>query len=286
MANFMRSLWTAVSYREYRSADELWRRRVSMGETNERFHRRIWSSTDQGYNRFPFMTNPLYSRSRRKFYTNQEDIYEYSEHGTAAFHKRRDWADKTFAAMFELVKDRVDPTDKVFDVGTSAGYQLDNFHKQGFTNLWGIDPNPAAIQSGRKLRPHLNFVEGFFGPPESDVECDLMTWFDTIYRIPYEAGLFDAIDRCARKYVLITTQEALNDLYRDLHVGLGKRGFICIEKRTYTEFDKSQATVEDFRPYGIEGADGPMVELGNRESGASTRRAFRSFMLFRRVEPR
>ena len=282
----IRDLWTALSYREYASADHLWRRRVRTGEINERFKRRVWSSTDQGYNRFPFLTDPFYSRRKHHFYKTEESVYEYTEHGAEGFQRRRNWADKTFAAMYDLVKDRVDPSATLFDVGCSAGYQLDNFHKRGFTNLWGIDPNPEAIALGRTLRPHINFVEGFFGPKENDIRCDLMTWFDTIYRIPYEARLFDAIDRCVDKHVLITTQEALNDLYRDLHVGLGSKGFVCIEKRTYTEDDKNRLSETDFAPFGTEGADGEMVVLGNRTNAQETRRLFRSFMLFRRIEPR
>ena len=188
--------------------------------------------------------------------------------------------------MYDLIGDRVEKSDKILDVGCSAGYQLENFHARGFTNLWGIDPNPSAIELGRKLRPYINFVEGFFGSKENDIECDVMTWFDTIYRIPCEARLFDAIDRCAKKYVLITTQEALNDLYRDLHVGLGKRGFVCIEKRTYTEDAKNKPSDEDYRPFGTKGADGPMLKLGEQRSNIPTQRLFRSFMLFRRVEPR
>ena len=66
---------------------------------------------------------------------------------------------------------------------------------------------------------------------------------------------------------------------KDPHIGLAKKGFICIEKHCVTE-DAS------YTPIGLKGADGPMIVLGDRKKGTETQRNFRSFILFRRIEPR
>ena len=73
-------------------------------------------------------------------------------------------------------------------------------------------------------------------------------------------------------------QEAADDFNRDPHVGLAKKGFICIEKRCVTP--------ESYQPIGLEGSDGPMIVLGDRNKDTQTDRNFNSFFLFRRIEPR
>ena len=115
---------------------------------------------------------------------------------------------------------------------------------------------------------------GYFGPRENDIRCDLLIFFQTIFRIPYQDRLFDAIERCSRKYVLVSWVEDSSNLFnRDLHVGMAKKGFMCIEKRVFSI---------DRKPYGVAGADEPMIVLDAKGDFIPN---FACHYLFRRIEP-
>ena len=179
-----------------------------------------------------------------------------------------------FEIAYNLVKDRIQKDSVIFDVGCSAGFFLELWHDRGFTRLHGLDPQEGAIEYARKHRPYLDVEVGFFGPPQHDVQCDLLVFFQTVFRVPYQQRLFDAIDRCSRKYVMISwVEDSCNLFVRDLHVGLAERGFICIEKRVFTD---------DLVPFGTEGADGLMIDYDDK-GGLVPK--FVSHYLFRRVAP-
>ena len=114
-------------------------------------------------------------------------------------------------------------------------------------------------------------TEGFFGPRENDIPCDLMIFFGVYSRIPYHARLFEAIGRQAKKYVLMWNQESLDDFIRDMHVGMAREGYLCIEKRVVDE---------DFQPVTF--GDEPLCPI---EDG-DTQRPYHSHFLFRRIEVR
>lgn len=271
MLKRFRSLFRSLVYRPFSSPDAYWRKRTRWGEYNEFLGHQLFVSDRQGYNP-PFITNPFHERREMRMWADlKDDGYEYIDD------EKRAWADRVFGFVFSLLEHRIPKDAVIFDVGCNSGYQLQNFHKLGFEHLYGIDPMSHAIAYGRKKRPYIHFVEGFFGDPKNDVACDVLVCFGSIFRVPYGAKIFDAIDRCSTKYVLIWTQEASDDFNRDPHVGLAKRGFICIEKRCVSE--------DTYTPIGYPGADGPMITLGSR-GGAETFDNFRSFFLFRRVEPR
>lgn len=271
MFSKLRQRLRSLVYRPFPSVDAYWRQRTRWGEWNEMLGHQYFVSDRQGYNP-PLIANPLHERREMRMWADlKDDGYEYLDEA------KRIWADRVFKFMHGLIERRVSKDAVIFDVGCNSGYQLDNFYKQGYRHLWGIDPMRHAIAYGRSKRPYINLIEGFFGPPENDVVCDVLVCFGSIFRVPYSARIFDAIDRCSTKYVLIWTQEASDDFNRDPHVGLAKRGFICIEKHCVTE--------DTYAPIGYPGADGPMITLGVR-GGAETLENFRSFFLFRRIEPR
>lgn len=285
----LRSMLRSLVYRPFTSADELWRKRSRWGEWNEYFGRQIFASDDRGYNP-PFLSNPFSERNEtRKWVDETHTNYEYTSGD------RGPWADRRFEFVYGMVKDRIEKDAVILDVGGNAGYQLDNFFKKGFTNLWCIDPMKKAIEFGREHRPHINFVNDVFGPPQNDVVCDLLVCFGSIFRVPYGARIFEAIDRCSTKYVLMWVQEACDDFNRDPHVGLHKKGFICIEKHCVTADLTTDLTTDVptditndacYIPIGLKGADGPMIVVGDRKKGIATQRNFRSVLLFRRIEPR
>lgn len=144
--------------------------------------------------------------------------------------------------------------------------------------MYGLDPQKIVIDFARKNRPFLTVKEGYFGPPENDVECDLLVFFQSITRVPYEDRLFEAISRCAKKYVLISwVEDSCTMFNRDFHVGLAKQGLMCIEKKVVNE---------EFKPYGTKGtkgADGPMIVISEKGQRVPN---FTSYFLFRRIEPR
>lgn len=269
LRNFLRK----IGYKQFKSPDELWRKRSRWGEINEFFGRQIFASDDAAY-KLPLMSNPLRERAEEQKWINLPTLdYEYDTDA------KKERANKLFEYIYGVVEKRISKDAVILDVGANTGYQLENFHKKGFTNLWGIDPQKAAVKYARETRPFLNLVEGRFGLKEHDVECDLLVCFGSILRIPYRYRIFDAIDRCANKYVLWWVQEGADDFNRDPHVGLAKKGFICIEKHVLTD--------DTYIPIGLEGADGPMLELSDKNLGAApTKRNYNSFFLFRRIEPR
>ena len=217
----------------------------------------------------PFLGNPMRAHNEKKLWSESDSLfYEYLDDD------RREEALRRFAFMYEMVEDRIDKDCAILDVGCNTGFFLDQWHERGFTNLFGIDPQKTAADYAREHRPYLKITEGYFGPRQYDVPCDLLVFFGSITRVPYSDRLFDAIDRCVRKYVLVWVQESLDDFHRDLHVGLARKGFICIEKRVVSP---------DYHPIGLNGADGPMIRF--TEDG-EVERLFHSHFLFHRVEPR
>lgn len=285
-----KSLVRKYNYRPFKSPDDYWRKRVRFGQLNSFFGHQIISADGAGHT-LPFLSNP-FRETREKdkhvgrddaFTQNMLEAYDYDLSPDA----RAGNALKTFDVAYNLVKDRVPKDSLVCDIGCASGHHLQSFHEKGYQNLWGLDPVESVIEYGRKTRPYINFRIGHFGPRENDVICDLMTWFGVISRIPYSEGLFETIDRCATKYVLIAgIQEAADDFVRDYHCEMGKIGFMCIEKRVFVGEESTTDQVASFKPIGTPGADGPLLELGDRQSGKEARRLFRSFFLFRRITPR
>jgi len=268
----IRKLIRSFLFTPFKSADDLWRKRARWGEINEFFKWQVFSSDESGYNP-PFLSNPMNASKQQETWVKRtDDRYDFPEP------ERQEQSLKNFEFVYSMVKDRIAKDDVIYDVGINAGAKAEEFYNRGYTNLWGIDPMTSAIELGRKKRPYVNFIEGFFGDPKNDVVCDLLVCFGSIFRIPYGARLFDAMDRCASKYIVIWVQEAIDDFNRDLHLGLAKKGFICIEKRVVQP--------DTYIPIGFEGADGPMLAPGNRETGTPSQRNYRSCFLFRRIEPR
>ncbi len=286
----LRSWARKINFRAFKSPDEYWRKRAKFGQINMFFRRQVISADGNGYT-MPFMCNPF--RENWEMERHRDDSEEFTEGMLTAYdyghslESRNHNALLVFDKAFQLLEGRIDVNDKICDIGCASGFYLQQFHDRGFKHLAGVEPVPGLIEYGNKVRPYINFVEGVFGPPQFDVPCDVLTWFGVISRIPYHVGLFQAIDRNVSKYVLIANiQEVTDDFVRDYHYEMGKIGFICIDKRVYSGHETDHAEALEYVPIGQKGADGPLFELGDRETGKDMKRFFRSFFLFRRVEPR
>lgn len=268
MLHRIRTALRNIKNRRYASPDDLYRKRTRFGEINEFFKHQVIASDQLRYSP-PFLGNPLRSRGEKKLWRESDTLfYEYLDADRRAEALRR------FEFMFGMVKDRITPEDVILDVGCNTGFFLDQWYQRGFTRLHGIDPQKFAVAYAREHRPYLDIREGYFGPRQYDVPCDLLVFFGSVFRVPYRDRLFDAFDRVVRKYILIWVQESLDDFNRDLHVGLAKKGFVCIEKRVVNP---------DYVPIGLPGADGPMVRF---TPDGGVERLFHSHFLFRRVEVR
>lgn len=265
---FQRAIWS-LTHKTFKSPEAYFRKRTKFGEINEFFGFQVIGSDSRHYT-LPFLTNPLRSKVEKDSWNERPPLdYEYEDEDA------RNEALGHFEIAHDMVKDRVGKDAALLDVGCSAGFFLEQWHKKGFTNLHGLDPLSGSIKHAQEHRPYLNTKVGFFGPKENDLAVDVLIFFQTIFRVPYEDDLFGAIDRCANKYVLVSWVEDGTNLFtRDLHVGLAKIGFICIEKKVVSD---------DFIPFGQEGADGRMIDYDER--GELTPK-FVSHFLFRRVEPR
>jgi len=265
--------------RRFESPSDMWATKTKNGQFNEMVGIQAYSSTTEVTTRIPFLNNIFrdWTRNRQYKVPSMHGTYDYDD-GTQREH-RQEWAKKVFNLTFDIMKHYVAPEDRILDVCCGSGWQMDQLHKRGYTNVVGIDADAAQLDYARKKRPHLELVNSFFGPKENDISCDTMLWFDSVSRIPYHFNLFDAIDRCARKFVIINSQEACNDAYRDPHYNLAKRGWMLLEKRTVTEDDKNTSGNDDFKPFGTIGMDRPIIDL----SVLPAKRLFRSVCLFMRV---
>jgi SAM-dependent methyltransferase len=270
MLDRFRKIVRSIKNRPFKTADELYRKRAKYGQINEFCKFQVIASDMRSYSP-PLLGNPFRSWMEKKQWKDANHLhYEHEDKSGRARAMRR------FEMMYGLVKDRVTTDCVILDVGCNTGLFLDQWYKTGFRNLYGLDPNSFAVEHARQKRPYLEIKEGYFGPRENDIPCDLMVWFQSIFRVPYHARLFDAIDRCVRKYVLMWNQEALDPFQRDVHVGMARKGFLCIEKRVV-------GPDPDLIPIGMEGADGPLIRF---VEGGQTEKNFDSFFLFRRIEPR
>ena len=118
---------------------------------------------------------------------------------------------RRFEFMYEMVADRIKPDTKILDVGCNTGFFLEQWYQKGFKNLHGLDPATELVKYAQKNRPYMNVTEGYFGPKKFDIECDLLVFFGSIFRVPYGDRLFDALDR------------TINDYAPDLGSGVARR---------------------------------------------------------------
>ena len=220
-------------------------KRLFFGTINERFKKQIFSFNDEMYN-YPFLSDPRRVASEAKEWRDRTDLYDdFYKNESSKSH------DLVFSSILSLIEGRVTSANSIFDVGCNSGYYLQSFYEKGFKNLYGLDPQVSAIDYIKKNRKYVKAEAGFFGPSENDVQADLIIFVNSYDRIPYSARLFEAIDRCANKFVIISTREYGESYKRDIHLEMGLKGFICLEKQTLSYSNsgesKSGGIDEDFK---------------------------------------
>ncbi len=267
----LRSRLGHMFHKPFKDGEDLFMKRVKFGEINEFAGRPIISS-DRERHTLPFLTNPARSQVEKDFWTHETTLgYEYDESKPKGMRARQ-----SFDLSYDMLKDRIGKEAVIFDIGCSTGYFLGKWKEQGFENVHGIDPQVAAVDYAKEHRPDIDIQVGFFNRGLHLVNCDLLTFYQTIYRIPYQDDLFATVDACAKNYVLVAWVEeaATGNFPRDIHLGMSRVGFVCVEKRVVNR---------DFEPFGTRSEDQLMLDYN--DEGHLTP-WFISFFLFKRVKPR
>ena len=154
-----------------------------------------------------------------------------------------------FDLVLSFIEGRIGKNEKILDVGCNGGFNLGLLHDHGYTELYGIEPSFAAVNYAHEHRPYLKETvkQGFFGPKKNNVQAKLVMFMDSADRVPYNFGLFEAIDECASEYVFIGTGELWESHPRDWIYEMARKGFLCIEKQVVGQHGK---------PTGRQGIDG------------------------------
>lgn len=266
----MKKLIHRFTHRPVVSADQYWRKAALAGELNELFKRPIMSVSSESYAP-PFLANPFRGQRER---TNWEEldalVYEYSGEEEALAAKR-------FDSIWQMVEIRLDRDWTIADIGCNTGYMLQKIYDRGFRNVTGIDPQRSAVEWAKSHRPHLNIRYGFFNHRLEGLTCDALFFFKSIFRIPYQDRVFEAIDRATRVYAVFEGVPEMTTYCRDLHLEMAKIGFMCIEKRAFSP---------EFVPIGHPGADSRDVLIDAATDRPLPHDCFYSNYVFRRIAPR
>lgn len=93
---------------------------------------------------------------------------------------------------------------RILEVGANFGMQLRVLQSMGFTNLYGVELNPAIADFGRKRERGINLIEGdALNLPFKDQYFDLVFTSDVLIHIAPKdrAKAIREIYRCTKKYI-------------------------------------------------------------------------------------
>ena len=239
----------------YKGPTDALKKSAAFARINEFFGRQIISFNMTVFT-LGMITRPFRQRAERNKYVQNPNIYEYE--------------DICPDIMFrKFIEGRINKNERILDVGCNSGFHLGLLHDIGYTELYGIEPSLAAVSYAHEHRPYLKETVklGFFGPKTSDIQAKFVMFINSADRVPTmpdNAGLFEAIDRCALEYVYIATGELNQNYPRNWVYEMARKGFLCIEKRVFNHSGI---------PIGLENTMGWQLELA-------------SAFLFRRLEPK
>jgi len=196
------------------------------------FGRTIVSFSGESYG-LGLIGNPFNRNSLNNHFVKTQGVIEHdnSSDPTRIFGKGK------FDFVWSFIEGRIEKHERILDVGCNGGFNLGHFHDLGFTDLYGIEPSLNAVKHAHEHRPYLKETvkQGFFGSKEMNIQAKLVMFMDSADRVPYHAGLFEAIDKCAGEYVFIGTGELWETYPRDWVYEMARKGFLCIEKRVVGE---------------------------------------------------
>lgn len=135
---------------------------------------------------------------------------------------------------------------RVLEVGCSAGRHLAHLHDAGFTDLHGLDVNPAAVEVLRETYPdlaaaarlHVGDVAAFVEERDAGA-FDAVYSVETLQHVPAGTGAFDGLARVTGELlVTVENEDGVADgdvnfvddgvplYYRDWGAVFGDRGLV------------------------------------------------------------
>ena len=145
---------------------------------------------------------------------------------------------------------------RILEVGCNTGMQLVGLQKMGFTNLYGVELQPYAVEQAKRFTQNINIIQGSgFELPFKDNYFDLVCTNGVLIHIAPENhfGFMSEIVRCSKKYVsgfeyhVDGATENLN--YRGNEGFLWKADFCGIYNKSFPNLTTIQ---KDFYPYTID----------------------------------
>lgn len=100
--------------------------------------------------------------------------------------------------------DRFDRSIRILEVGANLGSQLQGLQKIGFTNLYGIELQPYAVEISKQNTKHINLIQGSaFDIPFKDFYFDLVYTSGVLIHInPDDLKIaMREIYRCTSEYI-------------------------------------------------------------------------------------
>ena len=121
----------------------------------------------------------------------------------------------------QLLKGRITPEMKILDAGCGEGRNLYYFIKNGYSNIYGIDPNPTAIQMLQMTAKHIpkeNFIcsdiesMSFINPMFDYVICNAVLHFATSHEHFNQlfAKLVKVLKSDGQLFIRMTSDHAMN----------------------------------------------------------------------------
>jgi pseudaminic acid biosynthesis-associated methylase len=116
-------------------------------------------------------------------------------------------------AAWRALLDGIAPV-RALEIGCNVGWNLVYLERLGITDLYGIEPQPAAVERARQRRPKFNVLHGTaFDLPFRDGFCDLaFTSGLLIHVAPESLGCaLDEIYRVSRRWIVAIEYDDPNE---------------------------------------------------------------------------
>ena len=110
----------------------------------------------------------------------------------------------TRVQMNKMFLSRFNNSIKILEVGCNIGNQLVCLQKMGFKNLYGIEPQQAAVEKGKKITKRINIIRGdVFEIPFKDNYFDIVFTSGLLIHISPKniRKALREIYRCSRRYI-------------------------------------------------------------------------------------
>ncbi|UFH56403.1 pseudaminic acid biosynthesis-associated methylase [Spirosoma sp. KNUC1025] len=93
---------------------------------------------------------------------------------------------------------------RILEVGCNTGMQLRGLQDAGFTNLYGVELQPYAVEKAKQTTQHINILQGSgFDLPFRDAYFDVVCTNGVLIHIAPDdlPKIMDEMVRCSRRYI-------------------------------------------------------------------------------------